>query len=165
MGILVPNTPLLVQLCCKCFAGGFWSVWGTVSHPLLAFPAMHSVYKIPSTTVFAQCMDSITAGWHSSGSKQKAHFFLDPIWIPFLQNNPRNVSLQPSQALLPFSVYMCCPLSSTVVPAWQTALASPSLPGGECWKCFLQNCALKMEQKWQQNHFIYRYIYIYFFFC
>lgn len=61
----------------------------------------------------------------------KSWFLSGPIWVPFLQNNPRNVSLQSSQALLVFTVYMCCPLS-------------PSTPQGRRKEEF---CAVKTEQK------------------
>lgn len=77
----------------------------------------HPLHKIPSTTGSASCTRSVTAGLHASTSNSKVCFFLDPIRVLFLQNNPRNVSLQSSQTLLAFSVYMCCPLSSAGLPA------------------------------------------------
>lgn len=70
----------------------------------------------------------VTAGLHGSNPKEEANFFLDPVWAPFLQNNPRNVSLQSSQTLLAFAVYMCCPLSPS---------AGSAIRGGG-WKGFVQ---------------------------
>lgn len=93
--------------------------------------------RIPALSVHF----TVTAGLHGSDPKEKADFFLDPIWVPLLQNNPRNVLLQSSPTLLAFAVYMCCPLS----PSAGSAIA----PQGRRVEGF---CAAKAEQKSQQKH-------------